>query len=58
MYYSVLTMITVGNFEIANSIEKLLAIFIVLMLSGAFAYSINKIGVILEYMFKSEVELK
>ena len=57
-FYSVLTMITVGHFKIISPIEKLFSIIIVLMLSGAFAYSLNRIGNILEYMFKSEVELK
>ena len=58
LFYSVLTMITVGHFSVTSSTEKAISIILVLALSGAFAYSLNRIGIILEYMFKSEVELK
>ena len=58
LYYSVLTMITVGHFNITSSTEKGLSVILVLILSGAFAYSLNQIGIILEFMFKSEMELK
>ena len=58
LYYSVLTMITVGHFNISSTSEKGLSIILVLILSGGFAYSLNQVGRILEFMYKSEVELK
>ena len=58
LFYSVITMITVGHFSFNSTSEKGFSIFIVLILSGAFAYSLNRIGIILDFMFKSEAELK
>ena len=58
IYYSVLIMITVGHYPMTSTTEKGFSIVVVLALAGTFAYSLNKIGFILEYMFKSEVELK
>ena len=58
LYYSVITMITVGHFQIESTTEKAISIVVVLALSGTFAYSLNRIGIITEYMFKNEEELR
>ena len=44
LYYTVLTMITVAYIETKSHTEKACSIFIVLVLSGVFAYTLNAIG--------------
>ena len=51
-------MITVGIINTNNPIEKSFSIFLVLMLSGVFAYSINTIGQIVQDMNVNENILK
>ena len=58
LFYSVATMLTVGFIEPSSSFERLISVFIMLILSGGFAYSINSIGIIVQEMFKSDTELK
>ena len=58
LYYSVLTMITVGHITTDSPTEKSFSIIIVLVLSGIFAYSINTIGNILYEMRKNTQDLK
>ena len=58
LYYAVLTMITTGIINTNNFTEKCFSIFIVLVLSGLFAYAISVIGIILGEMNKNENELR
>ena len=58
LFYSVLTMVTVSHLNIQNPIEQLFAIIIDLILTGIFAYSINKIGTIYQEITKSDKELR
>ena len=58
VYFAVLTMITVGIINTNNTVEQFISIFVVLMLSGVFAYSINTIGIILKDINESSNELK
>ena len=51
-------MITVGHISTNSHIEKGISIFIVLVLSGIFAYSINTIGVILQELNKNDQEIR
>ena len=50
-------MITVGTINTGSTLEKLVSTFIMLLLAGTFAYSINTIGVILKEINKSNAEL-
>ena len=58
VYYSVLTMITVGVPKTNSTVEKSFHIFINIVLSGTFAYSVSVIGIILQEMNKDNNELK
>ena len=58
LYYSVLTMITVAYVDTNSPVEKFISIFLVLCLSGIFAYSINMIGIIVQQMDKGSTELR
>ena len=58
VYFTVLTMTTVGYIETESILEKVVSIFISLILAGIFAYSINTIGLILTEMQKDGAELK
>ena len=58
MFYSILTMITVGHINTVNYIEQGFSIFIDIGLSGVFAYSINMIGIIFQEINKSNRELR
>ena len=58
LYYTVCCMITVGVVETNCYWEKLISIFIMLILAGIFAYSINTIGNILKEINKSSDELR
>ena len=58
LYYSVLTMATVAFIETNSHTEKTISIFLVLILSGTFAYSVSNLGVILQDLFKDDNELK
>ena len=58
VFYAVATMITVGVMNFSNTFEKFISIFILLILSAFFAYSINGIGNIVKNMFKSDMQLK
>ena len=58
IYYSVLTMITVGHITTQSHLEKGLSIIVVIILSGVFAYSINTIGNILNAMRKNSEDIK
>ncbi len=51
-------MITVGIINTQSTNEKLFSIFISILLSMTFAYSINTIGIILQDFSKDENELK
>ena len=51
-------MITVGVITTHNPLEKLISIFIMLILAGIFGYSLNTIGIILQDYYKSNNELK
>ena len=58
LYYSVLTMITVGHITTDSNLEKSVSIFLVLVLSLVFAYSINTIGLIFQDMNKIDTDIK
>ena len=58
LYFAVLTMITVGHISTQSDLEKTISIFIVLILSLVFAYSINTIGMILQELNNNENDLK
>ena len=58
IHLSVLTMITAGNIETNSKLEKYVNIFIVLFLAAIFAYSIGKIGIILQEMSKDEYGIR
>ena len=51
-------MITVGVIDIDSTSEKAISIFIVIILSGTFAYSISTIGIILQERNKIKLDLK
>ena len=51
-------MVTVSHLTIENPIEQLFAILIALILTGIFAYSINKIGTIYQEISQSDKELR
>ena len=51
-------MITVGINASKNEVEQILQIFIMLVLSGTFAYSFNAIGMILSDMNLNSNSLK
>ena len=58
LYYSVLTMITVGFIDTDSNTEKAISIILDLVLAGVFAYSFSSISVILQDITKNESELK
>ena len=51
-------MITVAFIQTDSHTEKAISIFLCLILSGAFAYTLSTISVILQDMLKNENELK
>ena len=58
LYYSILAMSTVGTVNAFSTIEKMVSIVLILILASVFAYSLNSVGMILDFMFKSDVQLK
>ena len=58
VFYSVLTMLTVGFIDTDSHTEKAFFILIDLVLAGTFAYAIGSMGIILQDMVKNENELK
>ena len=58
LYYSVLTMITVGHVSTDSHTEKAASIFLVLILSGIFAYSLSSISNLVQEISKNNQELK
>ncbi len=60
LYWAVTTMITVGYGDIVpkTSIERVFAIFMMLVASGMFAYTMNAIGSIFQNLDKSAQEYK
>ena len=57
-YISVLTMITAGSYNTQNYIEQVTAIFIMIVLAGFFAYSINTLGSIMQEINKYDKQLR
>ena len=51
-------MLTVGFIDTHSQTEQIFSVFMMIMSSGGFAFSINCIGNILQEMFQSENELK
>ena len=58
LYLSVSTMITSGGFSTTNFIEQIISIFIMVILSGMFAYSINILGSILQEINQNDKEFR
>ena len=58
LYYSVLTMITVGFVDTDSHTEKAISIILDLVLAGVFAYSFSSISVILQDITKNEHDLR
>lgn len=60
MYFTIITMITVGYGDIApvNSVEKIYTIFMNLLSCGTFAYAISCIGQIFSEQALNESEFK
>ena len=58
VYFMILTMSTIGYIQTESNFEKIIGIFVSLILAGTFAYSINTIGLILEEMHKDQSNLK
>ena len=58
LFFSVLTMSTVGILSVQSTIEKSVSIIMVLVLAGVFAYYLNSIGNIFDFMSKNERQLK
>lgn len=60
LYYSIVTMVTVGYGDISprNPIEKAFAVVIIILACGFFAYALNSVGQILNEMNRMEDEFK
>lgn len=60
LYYSIVTMVTVGYGDISphNTIEKGFSIVIIMVACGFFAYALNSVGQILKEMYRVEDEFK
>ena len=58
VYFTILTMITVGIANMGDFVEKIFSIFIFLFVSGIFGYTISTIQIILNDMNKVEYDLK
>lgn len=60
LYYSIVTMVTVGYGDISpqNYVEKAFAVIIIIIACGFFAYALNRVGQILIEMNRSENEIK
>ena len=58
LFYSVLTMVTVGFIDTDSATEKGISIILVFVLSGAFAYSLSSISTLMQDLLKNDNELK
>lgn len=60
LYYSIVTMVTVGYGDISpqNYIEKAFSVIIIIIACGFFAYALNSVGQILIEMNRNENEIK
>ena len=58
IYFSVLIMITGGTINTNSNFEKMNLVFIIILTTGIFAYSINTIGNILNEIKKNDTEIK
>ena len=60
LYYSIVTMVTVGYGDISpqNSLEKSFAIVMIALTCGFFAYALNSVGIILKEMYRVDNEFK
>lgn len=60
LYYSIVTMVTVGYGDISpqNTIEKTFSIVMIIFACGFFAYALNSVGQILKEMYRVEDEFK
>ena len=60
LYYSIVTMITVGYGDIVpkTTLEKLFSILMIICSCGVFAYSINRVGSIIQEMYQRDEGLK
>ena len=58
LFYSVLTMCTVGFFQTETPTENFVSTFIILGLCGVFAYSVNVVGSIFMELNKGGIELR
>ena len=60
LYFSIVTMITVGYGDISpkNAKEKIFVIFIMLFACGVFAFSLNRVGTIIQEMFENDEKFR
>ena len=60
LYFSIVTMVTVGYGDIVpqNSKEKFFSIIIIVLGCGFFAYTLNSVGIILTEMYRVDNEFK
>ena len=59
-YFSIVTMITVGYGDIIpqNEVEKVFCIFMVIFSCGIFGFFLNRVGIIIQEMFKKDDDLR
>lgn len=60
LYYSIVTMVTVGYGDISpqNTVEKTFAIVMIIFACGFFAYALNSVGQILKEMYRVDDEFR
>ena len=60
MYFSVITMLTVGYGDVApcTTIERLFSIISIILTCGVFAYCMNVIGSIIHNLEEKNIELQ
>ncbi|EGR27853.1 hypothetical protein IMG5_187580 [Ichthyophthirius multifiliis] len=60
LYWAIITMLTVGYGEIHpnNELEKLTCIFITVFSCGIYAYTLNRIGVLIQEITEQDTEFK